>query len=170
MQINVTLENGRLPDLYGKFAPANAMYGGYPVVSFPIDITDAPAGTKAFALTLIDDDAVPMSGFSWIHWIAANIPATLTTIPADASRELADQMVQGANSTISKFVGETDPTITHRYTGPQPPDQAHVYTLTVMALDAELPLLDGQFYLNDLRHVAAGHVLAEASVGLPSRA
>lgn len=170
MQVNVSLENGRLPDRFGKYAPSDALYQGAPVVSFPFTITDVPEGTVSFAMTLIDDDAIPVCGFAWIHWVAANLPSTMTAVPADASRTLTASMVQGANSNLSKFVGETDPQLTHRYVGPQPPDQMHVYTFTVLALDTELPLTDGDFYLNDLRRLAEGHILATAKIGLPSRA
>ena len=45
----------------------------------------------------------------------------------------------------------------------------HDYTLTVYALDCELDLAEG-YYLNEFRRAIRGHVLAEASLELPSRA
>ena len=98
MQISVPLINGMLADEYGKYAPVADMLADHPIKSFPIKITDAPADTKTFAIVFIDYDSTPVCGFTWIHWLAANIPATLTTIPANASRELADKFVQGNNS------------------------------------------------------------------------
>lgn len=167
MQIKVPLKNELLPDEYGKYA--DDVYGGVPVRSFPITITDAPVGTVSYALALVDFDSTPVAGFVWIHWLAANIDAQMTTIPANASRELAPQMVQGYNSNVSRYVGATDPLVTQRYAGPQPPDKTHDYTLTVYAVDTKLPLTAG-FYLNDLRRALSGHVLAQVSVELPSRA
>ena len=167
MKIAVPMQNGLLPDKYGKYAAAADQQDGYPVRSFPITITDAPAGTKTFALSLVDFDSVPVCGF-WIHWTAANIPASLTSIPEDASQQLAGRFVQGHNSNVSRFVGLAGTPRARGYVGPQPPDKTHDYTLTVYAVDSELPL-QNDYYLNDLRHALVGHVLAKASIELPSR-
>ncbi|MDO4903235.1 MAG: YbhB/YbcL family Raf kinase inhibitor-like protein [Limosilactobacillus sp.] len=168
MQITVPLENGRLADEYGKYAPSDAMLADHPVKSFPIKITDAPEGTKSFALVFIDFDSTPVCGFTWIHWLAANIPADMTDIPANASRELADRFIQGNNSNAGRFVNG-DSRITQGYVGPQPPDKDHDYTLTVYALDSELDLQPG-YWLNEFLKSAHGHILAKSKVKLPSRA
>lgn len=170
MQIEVTLtQDGFLPDQFSKHATGSDVHAGRPVRSFPITLTDVPAGTKTFALTLVDDDAIPVAGFSWIHWIAANLPASWTTIPEDASRILAGEFVQGMNSNISRYVDCDDPAIYQRYTGPRPPDKTHDYTLRVYAVDTELDLTEG-FYMNELHRALRGHVLASATIDLPSRA
>lgn len=168
MQISVPLVNGLLADEYGKYAPASAMLANHPVKSFPIHITDAPKETRSFAVVLIDFDSTPVCGFTWIHWLAANIPATMTDIPANASRELKDQFIQGNNSNAGRLVNG-DPQITSGYVGPQPSDDTHDYTLTVYALDTTLPLANG-YWLNEFLHAAEGHVLAKAKATLPSRA
>lgn len=168
MDITVPLQEGLLPDEYGKYAPAQLMVADHPVKSFPIKITGSPADTKSFALTFVDYDSTPVCGFTWIHWLAANIPASLTTIPADASRQLAEQFVQGNNSNAGALVNG-DPRITSGYVGPQPPDKVHDYTLTVYALDQSLALTNG-YWLNDFLNAAKGHILATAKVNLPSRA
>lgn len=49
--------------------------------------------------------------------------------------------------------------------GPYPPDKDHIYTLTVYALDCELPLANG-FYMNELLHAMEGHVLAKEKLNL----
>ena len=170
MQIHVELENGLLADRFGKYAPEEDRLEGFPVRSFPIEIADAPQGTKTLALAFVDFDAIPVGGFCWIHWTACNLPAGTTFIPENASRTGAVPMVQGRNSNWSPMAhGSENPQVHSRYCGPQPPDATHVYTLNVYALDCELDL-SGGFYLNELRRAMKGHVLAKASVELPSRA
>ena len=63
----------------------------------------------------------------------------------------------------------TDPRIVRRYAGPCPPDATHDYTLAVYALDCELDLAEG-YFLNEFRRAIRGHVLAKATLELPSRA
>lgn len=169
MQLSVPLTAGLLPDQFGKYAGSADLHAGKPKRSFPITIEAAPAGTQSLALTLVDFDAVPVSGFPWIHWCAANIPGDTVLIPEDASRSGVLPMVQGRNSNAGGMVRASDPLVAQGYVGPQPPDQTHAYTLTVYALDTTLAL-DNGFWLNALRHAMAGHVLAKASLDINSRA
>lgn len=168
MQISVPLEKGFLPDRFGKHAEPADTHAGYPKRSFPITITDAPVNTKSFAVWLIDYDAVPVSGFPWIHWNIANIPGDTTEIPEDVERTQAIAMTLGNNANAGHFVNASDPLIAMGYVGPQPPNADHAYTLTVFALDTELDLKPG-FWLNEARHAMAGHILAETSLDLWSR-
>lgn len=170
MNVSVPLENGMLPDKYGKHAPAAYQLEGHPIVSFPIAIEDVPDAAKSLALVFVDFDAIPVGGFCWIHWLACNIPADTTLIPENASASGVLPCVQGSNSDWSPLAGGwTDPRIIHRYAGPYPPDKDHVYTLTVYALDTELNLAEG-YFLNEFRRAIEGHVLDKAVVDLPSRA
>ncbi|MFR0771616.1 YbhB/YbcL family Raf kinase inhibitor-like protein [Limosilactobacillus pontis] len=168
MQISVPLKDGLLADEYGKYAPASAMQADHPIKSFPITITGLPADTKSLALTLVDYDSTPVCGFTWIHWLAANIPVDLAKLPANASRDLADRFIQGRNSNAGSLVNG-DPQIITGYVGPQPPDQTHNYTLQVYALDTMLPLENG-YWLNEFIHAAHGHILDHGKIDIPSRA
>lgn len=169
MKVNVPLENGFLADRYSKYASKAQRDANGPIISFPVTVEAFPAATVAWGLTLLDFDAVPVSGFPWIHWLAANISATTTQLPENASRKLAPQFVQGKNSLASPFITNTDELATQRYTGPTPPDKTHQYQLTVYALDQQLALTDG-YWLNEFYHASQNHVLAKAQIDLPSRA
>lgn len=166
MKISVPLENGFLPEKYSKYSEIKI--GGNPVVSFPIDIDGVPENAASLALVFVDFDSVPVCGFVWIHWTAANIPADIKRIPENASRSGEFGMVEGANSRASLFVGEKDGRITRGYIGPTPPDKDHKYKLTVYALDCELELNDG-FFLNELLEKMEGHILDKTAVTIPAR-
>lgn len=170
MRIEVELENGKLADKYGKYAPPQHILEENPTLSFPIHIADVPANAKTLALTFLDWDSIPVCGFCWIHWSACNIAAHTQLIPENASLNAAISMVQGRNSDWSPFVGGSDdPRIYCRYAGPCPPDKDHRYTLTMYALDTELNLTEG-FYLNELLKAMEGHILASAAQHIISRA
>ena len=170
MQVHVDLEEGLLPDRFGKYAGRDDWLEGFPVRSFPIKIDEVPNQTRSLALAFIDFDAIPVGGFCWIHWLACDIAPETTLIPEDASRTGALACTQGANSNWSPMAhGSANPQVFNRYCGPQPPDKTHDYTLALYALDCTLGLPEG-YYLNDFRRAIAGHVLAKATVELPSRA
>lgn len=158
MKIDVMLENGLLPDKYGKYS--DVTIGGEPCVSFPIKIEGVPSGAKTLTITFVDFDSMPLCGFAWIHWLAANIPANIAEIPENASQDGAFGMVQGATN----FSGA----LCCRYGGPMPPDKTHNYTLTVFALDSELELAEG-FSLDELNGKMSGHILEKSELLLPSR-
>jgi Raf kinase inhibitor-like protein, YbhB/YbcL family len=152
------IENGRICDKFGskgeQFTP-----GGMPSYSIPFEIHDAPEGTRSFALIFEDLDAIPVCGFSWIHWIAANVKET--SVPENIS--ISDLgMVQGVNSYHS-CASELSPEEATGYGGPAPPDGPHMYDLKVFALDIELDLKRG-FRLNEMMKKMRGHVLAHARV------
>lgn len=138
------IQNGVLADAYGR--RGTQKHKGVPSLSMPLHITGIPAGTVALAVSMVDPD-----GGDWVHWLAANIPV-MADIPANASIDLAGQMVQGKNS--FGFTG---------YGGPTPPSGTHGYVITVYALAAPLPLKDG-FKQKALDKALAGTVLAQAQV------
>ncbi|MDR3189794.1 MAG: YbhB/YbcL family Raf kinase inhibitor-like protein [Lactobacillaceae bacterium] len=164
MQIDVKLDaNGFLPDEYAKFAPEAYRVAGLPLTNFPIQISDVPAGTQTLAVELIDYDAVPVGGFPWIHWLAANLP--VGNIPENVGNTDVAYS-KGMNSTWHDT--KDAPLVNQSYIGPMPPDKTHDYTLYVFAVDTKLPLTDG-FFLSDFRRAIKGHVLAEVELDLPAR-
>ena len=150
--VSTVLNGGEIPAKYGKHGDTKNDFG-VPSISVPFEIQDAPEGTVCYALVLDDVDAVPVCGFTWIHWVAANIKKSV--VPENDS--VNADYPQGVNSWLQTYgkqgaVG---------YGGMTPPDAPHTYTLKVYALDAELPLENG-FYLNELMHAMKGHILAQA--------
>ncbi len=108
----------------------------------------APEGTKSFAVTCFDPDAPTGSGF-W-HWVVANIPAHVTSLPLGAGDPASGKMPAGALEVRTDF-GKPG------YGGPCAPEGHHVhrYVFTVHAVSlAQLPVTADTsaaivgFYLN----------------------
>ena len=93
--------------------------------------SDAPQGTKSFAVTCYDPDAPTGSGF-W-HWVVVNVPATVNELALDAGNPKADKLPKGALQTRTDF-GEPG------YGGPCPPpgDHPHRYIFTVFAVSQDI--------------------------------
>lgn len=169
MKISVNTENGFMPAKYSKYAEEKFKYKENPIVSFPIEIEDAPINTKSFALSLIDYDAVPVCGFPWIHWVACDVPGTVNNIPENISRDKIFNIIQGKNSFCTSFIEGTDIKLTEGYVGPTPPDKDHNYTLEVYALDCDTLFLENGFYLNELYNKMKNHMLDKTSITICAR-
>jgi Raf kinase inhibitor-like YbhB/YbcL family protein len=138
---------------------ASAWAGGSDV-SPDLSWTGAPANTQSFAVTCFDPDAPTGVGF-W-HWTLVNIPASVTSLPAGASKNPPPATLQGHTDYGSSGYG-----------GPCPPegDPPHRYLFKVYALD--IPSVPGfgesgtgAFLTFSLR----GHILAQGTyTGLYSR-
>jgi Raf kinase inhibitor-like YbhB/YbcL family protein len=127
-------------------------------VSPEIRWSQAPAGTKSFALVLADLEAHPDKGMTpFAHWVLWNIPATATGLPEGLppGTTLADGTHQ--------MKGRKGP----NYLGPcaLPGPSGH-YLFSLYALDSSLDLtVDAQ--RDDVMKAAAGHILRAANwVGL----
>jgi hypothetical protein len=97
-------------------------------ISPALNWSNAPAGTKSFAVTAYDPDAPTGSG--WWHWVMYNIPATETGLTAGAGN--------GRNAPRGSQQGNTD-FGTKGYGGPCPPagDKPHHYHFKVFALKVD---------------------------------
>lgn len=154
--------NGVIEDKYGKRG-TQFTQNGMPNYSLPLKIENAPEGTKTFAIFLEDKDAIPVAGFSWIHWVAANIK--INDIPENASLLQKDEFVQGRNSWSSPLLGNDALSVeeSSMYGGMAPPNAEHRYEIHVYALSDELNLENG-FYANELFEKMEGKVLDSITI------
>lgn len=151
------IQKGRFLDRFGS--RGEDFIVDMPCRSFGFAVHDVPEGTKSFALLFEDKDAIPVCGFSWIHWVAANIQQG--SLPENASQE-RDDFLQGANSWAGPL-GSLDRRQASFYGGMAPPDGDHRYQLHVFALDCLLPLQNG-FTYNEMYFAMEGHLLAQAAI------
>lgn len=155
--------NGYIEPKFGKFADDAHKIQKVPIRSIPVSWSDLPKDTKSLTLVMQDYDAIPVCGFSWIHWIVANIDPSKNELSENASRQNLD-IIQGKNSLASKQIcGEMPKILTNFYEGPQPPDKDHEYELTLFALNTKLDLSPG-FMLNELIKAMRGHILDSTSI------
>ena len=111
---------------------ANAFGCHGPNESPALQWSNAPAGTKSFAVTMFDSFRPPASG--WWHWLVYDIPATARQLPHGAGAPGNSGMPPGAQQ--GKPDGEAPGA---HYYGPCPDegDPPHHYTITVYALSVE---------------------------------
>lgn len=161
--------DGYIKDEFGKRG-GEFIKNKKPCYSLPIKWHNVPNGTKTLALVLLDYDAIPVCGFTWIHWLVANINPAMECLPADASR--TGELLQGVTSWASPLLSEEwslDKVDAIGYGGCAPPDTTHTYTIKLYALDTELDLSTG-FYYNELIHAIQGHVLGVAKLNAKYKA
>ncbi|MDE2471554.1 MAG: YbhB/YbcL family Raf kinase inhibitor-like protein [Bradyrhizobium sp.] len=128
-------------------------------VSPPLAWSDAPAGTKSFALVVEDPDA-PSGTFH--HWGLYNIMGERSILPeAVGHGAKTEKLGKGVND-----FGEP------RYGGPAPPKGhgTHHYHFKLAALDVEELSRVPKMSIDDIWKAAEKHMLAQAElVGTYSR-
>jgi Raf kinase inhibitor-like YbhB/YbcL family protein len=161
--MRITTDFDTIPDKYSKRCAPDEKTDGQPIVSFPFYVDQLDPSIQYLHWALTDDDSIPVCGFQWIHWTVANVPiqalmfdigdANAVQIPPDLSRQMVSMIpeaVQGKNSNASRFVKSTNPLVYQRYTGPNPPDQDHLYQLRVWGTKEPLEGLQNGFWLNQM--------------------
>jgi Raf kinase inhibitor-like YbhB/YbcL family protein len=99
-------------------------------VSPQLSWSDAPEGTRSYAVTCFDPDAPTGSGF-W-HWAVANIPASVHELAAGAGTPGSRDLPEGAlpltnDGGMRGYIGAAPP----------PGHGEHRYYFTVHAVDVE---------------------------------
>ena len=120
--------------------------------------TDAPEGTKSFALICHDPDAplVKPGTYGFVHWVLYGIPDSVSELS-----EGVGDFVEGAND-----FGNTG------YGGPMPPPGhgTHHYFFWLLALDSELQLPPGLTLWELLEKIEPNVIGMNRLVGTYSRA
>ena len=154
--------------------------------------SDAPAGTRSFALVCHDPDVpsrpddvnkpdreVPASlpRVDFFHWLLVDLPPSITEIAEGeystgfvAHGKPGPDTLHGARHGLNDYTGwfASDSQMSgdyFGYDGPFPPFNdsiVHHYVFTLHALDVPRLAVEGSFKGQDVRQALAGHVLAEA--------
>ena len=103
-----------------------------------------------FLVLICDDPDAPMG--TWVHWVAMNIPPSMTGFDEAVSNDTLTQagVVQG----ITDFRRSA-------YGGPCPPSGTHRYYFKLYALDTSLSL-GSEATKKQVEEAMAGHILAQA--------
>ncbi len=112
----------------------------------------APKSTVTFALIVEDPDA---PGGTFIHWVAYNIPASATSLPAGLPQNA--EIPGGGTNGMNSFdhIG---------YNGPcPPPGKTHRYRFHLFALDSALSVGE-RADAAAIELAIKGHVVAEAEL------
>jgi Raf kinase inhibitor-like YbhB/YbcL family protein len=122
-------------------------------ISPPLTWTSPPAGTKSFAVLMIDADG--LRGLGSVHWVAYGMSSSRRELKEGEGRAPSTDIINGKNSRA-----------TMGYTGPcgPPADAPHHYVFVVLALDLAPDALPGGLDREQLFGSIAGHSLAPASL------
>ena len=115
--------------------------------------SNPPAGTKSFAVVMIDPDG--RRGLGSVHWVAYGIPAARTGLREGEGNAPTTGITDGKNSRG-----------TMGYTGPcgPPVDAPHHYVIDVIALDLAPGALQGGLDRDQVLTAIVGHSLGPASL------
>lgn len=122
----------------------------------PLHWTRGPSGTQSYVL-LVEDSGVNRPE-PFIHWVLYNVPAAVTHLAANLSRDPQLKQPAGAMNGLN---GRDQP----GYIGPRPPrGQTHPYHFEVFALDRTLSLAPDGATRHAVVNAMKGHVLAEGQL------
>ncbi|TWO68751.1 YbhB/YbcL family Raf kinase inhibitor-like protein [Caenimonas sedimenti] len=124
-------------------------------VAPPLAWTNVPAGTRSFAMLVYDQQG--RNGLGVAHWVAYNIPATVTAF--------ADNEISGPSP---KYTGGKSTLNLPNYMGPCPPVNTgkHHYVFTVIATDVEPGALPAGLTMQELTERLAGRAKGSSSMVL----
>jgi Raf kinase inhibitor-like YbhB/YbcL family protein len=128
-------------------------------VSPPLSWSNPPAGTRSYALVMVDPEG--QQGLGSIHWVAYGIPASVTGFAEGETSRLTDKYVGGKGTNGMGY-----------YLGPCTPPRTgmHHYTFTLIATDLDPKELPPGLTRDELFAKLKGHSKGAAGlVGLFGR-
>lgn len=128
-------------------------------VSPPLSWSNPPAGTKSYALLMLDPEGRQGLGVS--HWVAYGIPASVTGFAEGETSQLSDKYVGGKGTQgLGHYLGPCTP----------PATGMHHYTFTLIATDLDPKALPPGLTRDQLLAKLEGHTKGAAGlVGLFGR-
>jgi len=119
--------------------------------------SNAPAGTKSFAITMYDPDAPTGSG--WWHWVVFDIPSEVNNLLKNAGNIEKGLMPKEAIQSITNYG-------VPGYGGPCPPENhgIHQYIITVHALKVDKLGLDENTNPAIVGYYIWNNTIAKASI------
>jgi len=147
---SVLLHHGMVTDEYSAYGENK---------SIDLNWDNLPEGTVQLAVVCDDPKVVElgMMPTPFVHWVAYNIPASASGLPAALPSDAEITGIEGLEGMINGIngLGRTG------YFGPRPPvnGQLHAYHCRVYAIDADLGLEAG-LGRDELLAAIDGHVLA----------
>jgi Raf kinase inhibitor-like YbhB/YbcL family protein len=119
--------------------------------------TNAPEGTKSFAITMYDPDAPTGSG--WWHWLVFDIPANMNELVTNAGNLNLNLLPKGVIQSITDYGIKG-------FGGPCPPEGhgLHKYEITVHALKTATLGLDENTNAAVVGFYLWNNTLAKASI------
>lgn len=122
-------------------------------LSPPLAWSDAPAGTRSFAL-LCDDPDAPRG--TWRHWAVYDLPAHCAVLSEGAGNRGGEP---GLKQGVNDFGDEA-------YGGPCPPHGhgTHHYRFRLLALSTDRMNLPAGATCREVEHALNGHILAHATL------
>jgi len=133
-----------MPKKHANNTPGNANCVGENV-SPPFTWSNPPAGTKSFALIMVDPEG--RGGTGVVHWVAYGIPASVTGFAEGEVSKLSDKYIGGkGNAGVGHYMGPC-----------APPGMPHHYTFTLIATDLEAKELPPGLTRDELFAKLTGH-------------
>ena len=121
-------------------------------VSPELSWSNAPEGTKSFAVTVFDPDAGNGAGF--VHWVAYGIPPDVTSFAEGEIRAPSDKYVGGfSGKKLATFGGPCPP-----------PGSPHHYVFMIVATDLDPHELPPGLTFSELQEKLKGHRKAASSL------
>ena len=119
--------------------------------------SNAPEGTKSFAITMYDPDAPTGSG--WWHWLVFDIPSNVNELAANAGNVALNLTPKGTIQSITDYGAKG-------YGGPCPPEGhgLHQYVITIHALKTDILGLNEDTNAAIVGYYLSNNTIAKASL------